>query len=151
MATTHWDSAQLEYPGEKSRREAEFRTDVWKDILEDGATLEQVKDYKKDPERIINDILWKTQERELEYMGLQIQEELVDKRKRLPDTEAGKKLRYTLEEYVQQSNESEVETDPEKRRQKMASIQEQLDALKVPFLQRLKGAFQFKRGSSSKT
>lgn len=149
MATTHWDIAELEATGVGITRENEFRTKFWSDILNAGASLERIQDYGSDPKRIINGILAKAQEKEVRKMELQIQEELVDKKKRIPETEAGKKLRYTLEELEKMMKEAPT-LDLEQQRQKMASVQEQLEALKVPLLMRFKGAFQIKRGSSSK-
>ncbi|KAJ3508047.1 hypothetical protein NMY22_g16738 [Coprinellus aureogranulatus] len=149
MATTHWDTAELESPHIGNARENEFKTRFWKDILDAGATLERVQDYTVDPERIVDEILRKAQEKELKTMELQIQQELVDKWKRLPETEAGKKLRWTLEQF--EDRLKEVEANPEKQRQKMKEVKEQLDALEVPWKDRVRDVFRFsKKGGSSK-
>jgi FtsZ-binding cell division protein ZapB len=150
MATTHWDSAELESPGAGDSREGEFRTKFWKDILDEGAVLERIEDYNSDPDRIIDEILRKAQETEIRKRGLQIQEELVDKEKKLTDTEAGKKLRYTLEEIKEILKQAPVQS-MEEQRQAMVNVQEQLDNFETRWFDKLKGAFgRLKRGSVSR-
>ena len=148
VATTHWDSAELEAVGAGLSREEEFRTNFWKDIIEAGASLERIQDYESDPERIIDGILLKAQEKDVHTRALQIQEELVEKEKFLAETEAAKKLRFSLADIMELLKVTPASADLEQYRKKMADVQEQLEALHVPFLEKVKGVFRLKRGNS---
>lgn len=79
-------------------------------------------------------------------MKLAIQRVLSDRRKNMPDTEAGKRVTYTLKEFELRLNE--MEEEPEEQRRKMISMKKELDALGKPSVFNVhEGAFLYKRAN----
>ncbi|KAF9464789.1 hypothetical protein BDZ94DRAFT_1119297, partial [Collybia nuda] len=93
LRTTKW--GQVDHETEK-RREEELRGKCWKDFLENSATMHRFLDDHESAWNMVNCLLQKI----LVVDSLHIQQELVDLGKLIPDTDAGKLLRYKLEEVL---------------------------------------------------
>jgi len=76
---------------------------------------------------------------------LQIQDELVELEKTIPMTEAGQKLRYTLEEVLEMQQDSvknlEGQEQMKEKLQLIDNLMGQIDQLKVPLWDRIKSRF----------
>ena len=72
---------------------------------------------------------------------LQIQEELVDAKKLVPDTEAGQQLRYSLDQLLETLKSKKLSTDSPSIKMldpaRIAGIRAQINALLIPFSYRV--------------
>ncbi|KAG6811110.1 hypothetical protein H0H92_008957 [Tricholoma furcatifolium] len=96
LATTKWSEIPEEV-GE--RREEQLRDRHWKWMLDLGAKLGRFTGSSESGWNLLHIIL--DQANALDVDALEIQQELVEIKKILPDTEAGQTLRYTLEELLE--------------------------------------------------
>ncbi|KAF8064882.1 P-loop containing nucleoside triphosphate hydrolase protein [Lyophyllum atratum] len=105
LATTKWNEVKKKVG---ARREKELRATQWKEMIGHGSRMSRFEDSQKSAKAIIKLIL----KREPVDVA-QIQRELVENDTLLSDTEAGRTLRYTLEEML------------EVQRQKVARLREE--------------------------
>ena len=71
--------------------------------------------------------------------ALQIQEELVDAQKLIPDTEAGRQLRYSLDQLLRNLKQASSK-DPSRRKElatQITAIRDQIRAMRIPLTQRI--------------
>ena len=94
LGTTKWDKTGLEVG---QYRERDFREIWWKEMLQLGSVIMRVHADSASAWEIINHIL---ENDRVEF--LRIQEELLELQKVIPETDAGRTLRYTLEELREQ-------------------------------------------------
>lgn len=137
LGTTKWADVKREVG---LRREGQLAQNHWKDMLTAGAEMAQFKGTHKSAWDIVGLIV----QRE-EAIALHIQEELVDLGQSLPDTDAGKTLRFTLEELARAQKEmaQRLERTPgdeerykETQRQLISTLN-QIQELKIPLGRRL--------------
>ncbi|KAG6833274.1 hypothetical protein H0H87_009449 [Tephrocybe sp. NHM501043] len=96
LATTKWG----EIPAEVGdRREEQLRERHWKWMVDLGAKLFRFTDSQESGWKIIQHILDQTATQDVDTV--EIQQELVELKKILPETEAGQALLYTLEELLE--------------------------------------------------
>ncbi|KAG6917337.1 hypothetical protein DXG01_002908 [Tephrocybe rancida] len=96
LATTKWGDIPDEVGG---RREEQLRERHWKWMVDLGAKLFRFTDSRESGWAIIQHILDQAAAQDVD--AVEIQQELVEVKKILPDTEAGQALLYTLEELLE--------------------------------------------------
>jgi len=142
LGTTKWGDIKEDVG---KRREGQLAESHWKDMLSYGATMVRFKNTPESAWDIVKLILRK------QVTALHIQKELVDLGHILPDTDAGKTLRFTLEEQVKAQKEmasrlangeghEDNERYEESRRQLIATLK-QIQDLKVPISTRILNMF----------
>ncbi|GLB39635.1 putative 50S ribosome-binding GTPase [Lyophyllum shimeji] len=148
LATTKWSEVP---PEVGARREDQLKDRHWKPMLELGSALRRFEDTQQSGWDIIEHIL-KNGSTEAATDAVAIQQELVEIDKILPETEAGQKLRYTLEELLESQRQTsaqlrddegnpELKSMLEENRQKIGATMQQLKALNIPFTRRLRNFF----------
>ncbi|CAA7261007.1 unnamed protein product [Cyclocybe aegerita] len=152
LVTTMWD--KLKHPEVGGKRERELHDSYWKVMLEKNATSSRFFNTEKDAWKIVTTILEKHEK--LRAEAVLLQEELVDFRRRLNETQAGQTL-YTdlqkllakqketlthLAEQAKRANNAKLAADfEEQKRVTEAALEktfQQVDALKVPFSRRVR-------------
>lgn len=140
LGTTKWGDVRKEVG---YRREQQLAQEHWKHMLDKGAEMARFGDTHKSALTIVDLIL----KREVAN-ALLIQHELVDLQQLLPETEAGKTLRYTLQELLQaqqdmserlqrgEGGQEEQERYKETQNQ-IRSTLEQIRELKIPLSRRI--------------
>ncbi|KAF9004208.1 P-loop containing nucleoside triphosphate hydrolase protein [Cyathus striatus] len=126
LGTTKWTDVS---PGLGASRENQLRETYWAEFLKHGSSIHRFSD--SDPHsawEMVNEIIGKTQEKEL-----QLQKELVEVSKFLPDTKAGQKLKFTLEQHLR------MKQDPSP--QEKEKIAKAIKKLKVGVPDRIKDFF----------
>jgi hypothetical protein len=115
------------------RREADMKSVCWNDMIDLGAEVLPFHGDSESACEILQNIL---QRRTLLHDGdLKIQTELVDERKRVPETKAGRKLRYTLKQFYEMQKKAErleerlAERGDRELQEQLAATQEKTLAL----------------------
>ena len=126
-------------PEAYARREKQLSDVYWKDFKNRGARVFKLLPSHESALQLVEAVLGKAQ---LEQRVLLIQKELVDLAKMLPATEAGKELKYTLEEIMEHqkralAGDNLTQQQIEAHKQKIATIASQIKQLKLSFSQRL--------------
>jgi len=152
LVTTNWGvSAEHE-----ANRAGELQSTHWKSLIDSGAEVHRFfKDWNSAWD-IIDVFLARvdTPQKLPVYQALKIQMELVDRHLMIPETAAGKELRYTLKQILEiQKEAAELEEvlagggDPtakaklEEAQKQMQQLQEQIKALKISLPRRLRRLF----------
>ncbi|KAG5340070.1 hypothetical protein C0989_002869 [Termitomyces sp. Mn162] len=94
LTTTKWSDVK---PDVGAQREIQLRDHFWNDMLRDGSKMRQFRGTQNSAKEIVQEILVR---RALD--AAQIQDELVEVDKLLSETEAGRTLRYTLKEALEE-------------------------------------------------
>ncbi|KAF4615066.1 hypothetical protein D9613_003470 [Agrocybe pediades] len=150
IGTTKWGRTPRDI-GKK--HEEELKKVHWLPMLEKGAKTKRFDDNHDSALSFIKQIV----RDEMLRTCLMIQEEIVDNKKIIPETQAGKELRYTLQEVLEmQRKMAELEQAMaegrgddvaqrahEETRRKMDDLMLQIQQLKVPFFRKLKRIFGF--------
>ena len=97
LCTTSWKEV---YQEEGEKRIEQLREICWKTMAAGGSTIHQFEDSQKSAWDVIAPIIEEDLSRCKKMDSLQIQEELVDVMKLLPDDEAGRHLRYDLDQLL---------------------------------------------------
>ncbi|KAJ3517074.1 hypothetical protein NLJ89_g728 [Agrocybe chaxingu] len=140
-------------PDNVKRREEELKSVHWKSMIDKRSVVRQFFGTTKSAQDIINIFLERASRRQREQimkLHIQIQAELVDNRKFIPQTEAGKQLRYTLQEVLAlqkqmislesdlaQGGDPEAEAKLREAEEKMRKMEDQVKALKVSLSNRI--------------
>jgi len=131
LGTTNWGEV-LKDVGEK--REQQLAKTFWNTMTASGSISLRFDKSEKSARDFLDTILGQLEfggnEEVLNDNVLRIQDELVELERRIPETEAGKKLRYTLEQARQMQKD---EADSEKAAALSASIEKQIVELSIPF------------------
>jgi len=151
LGTTKW--ARLS-ESDGSRREAELKDVHWKSMRDKGSQVRRFVGDKSSAWDIVSVFLQRaSQRREVlaKEIALQIQDEMAVKRKIIPETNAGKELRFTLAEFLKmqkmavaleeemaKGGGSDVDARLAETRQNMDKLTTQIQALKVPLSRRFK-------------
>lgn len=146
LVTTKWDDVDVD---QGSKREAQLTEKYWKDMIAGKAQQRRFMNDEKTGRAIISEILDLYMARiRGGQLTLQIQTELVNLQKIIPDTEAAKSLKHSLEDAlkVQKQLAEKMKMKGDGGRYKEAqdqinNILEDLGALKVSFPRRLLAAF----------
>ena len=126
-------------PNTFARRQQQLSDEYWTDFQNQGAIVFKLLPSHESAHQLVETVLGRVQEHE---RTLRIQEELVDLAKILPATEAGKELKYTLEEIMEHqkralAGDNLTQQQIEAHKQKIATIASQIKQLKLSFSQRL--------------
>ena len=130
-----WSTILTEEEG-KSRTEL-LKEQHWKEMIEGGSTVRKFEDSQKSAWDVIAPIIEK--DRQGKMAALQIQEEMVEGRKLIPETEAGGQLRYSREQIIKFFEQGSSK-HPSRRKEldaKIAAIREQMRVKHVPVTQRI--------------
>ncbi|KAH6880587.1 P-loop containing nucleoside triphosphate hydrolase protein [Coprinopsis sp. MPI-PUGE-AT-0042] len=145
LATSQWDNLPSPEIGEQ--REKELCGEFWRPMLDEGARIMRFEE-PKDPEAIIRHLieaLLANEKRKLKEEVLQIQKEVVDLEKSMPATQAGRELKYTIEELLRLQKAAQANPSDEESKRgleaKRALLKTQAKALKLPFGERFKAFF----------
>jgi hypothetical protein len=145
FVTTSW---QMDAPDDRERREEQLKSSHWKPMIDAGANVRRFLGTGDFAWEILKIFLERADH--LAHMDrLLIQQEVVDRRLRVPDTEAGKALLLTLQETLSVQKDipgleaAAAAGDPEARakfdeaRVRMRKLEEQIQTLKGSLPQRL--------------
>ena len=146
LVTTKWDDVDV---NQGSKRELQLAEKYWKDMIDGKAKQRRFMNDEKTGRAIISEILdlymARIQDGDL---ALQIQTELVNLQKIIPDTEAAKSLKHSLEDAlkIQQQLAEKMKTKGDRGGYKEAQdsinkILEELGTLKVSFPRRFLAVF----------
>ena len=130
-----WSTILTEEEG-KSRTEL-LKEQHWKEMIEGGSTVRKFEDSQKSAWDVIALIIEK--DRYGKMAALQIQEEMVEGRKLIPETEAGRQLRYSLDQLLKFLEQGSSK-DSSRRKEldaKIATIREQMRVNRVPIIHRI--------------
>jgi hypothetical protein len=130
LTTTKWGAVGDQVG---KTREGQLSSEFWKPMLAQGSQICRF-DHTPASAQVVLDSICNNFNKRKESNILRIQTEIVDMQKRIPDTDAGKKLRYTLQEILDQQKKSRNKGDIQK------TIR-QLEQLKIPMSQRFLGFF----------
>ncbi|KAH7925957.1 hypothetical protein BV22DRAFT_1033458 [Leucogyrophana mollusca] len=117
----------------------------WKDMIDQGCRTAQFRNTRESAWEIVNLIAPRSP------LALQIQTELVDLAKRIPETEAGKSLRNIVMELVNgngdQSNDA-VQQRLKATEKEIRSVLKDIQKLRVPLSKRILAFFGFRSGNN---
>ena len=134
LCTTKW-SDTFQEDGEK--RTAQFKESHWKKMIEGGSTLRKFEDSQESAWDVIAPII--EEDRIGKMDALQIQEELVEAKKLIPHTEAGRQLGYSLDLLLKILKEASKK-DPSRRLEldaQIAATRDKIRATRAPVTQRI--------------
>ena len=134
LCTTKWSDT---YEEEGERRTAELEETYWKEMIESGSTVRKLENSQTSAWSVIAPIIGQNRYGKMD--PLQIQEELVEDMKSIPETEAGRQLRYSLEQLLKILKEA-ASKHPSRRGELdalIAAIRDQMGPTRVPLTQRI--------------
>jgi len=151
LGTTKWNRLS---PNDGSRREAELKEVHWKEMVNKGSQVRRFEGTQESAWRVVSVFLERASQRRQnlgEEICLQIQTEIAVKRRIIPETEAGKELRSTLQEFLEmqkmavaleeemaRGGGSDVDAKLEETRRNLDKLIIQIQHLKVPLSRRIK-------------
>ncbi|KAJ2934667.1 hypothetical protein H1R20_g2459, partial [Candolleomyces eurysporus] len=151
LVTSHWGTA----PDQNfDKREEELKKRYWNTMMDGGARVERLVagEERVSAWEIVHSILEGVETRAIQQIkpeGLQIQRELVNQRKLLPQTHAARELRAQLEQMIEAQTQmkalegdatagnAEAMAQLEEQEAKVKQMPQQIENLKVPFPMRL--------------
>ena len=143
LGTTKWDEVK---PDKGQQREQELKDKHWKEMLERGSVIMRVDTDPSSVWEIINRILKNDR---VDFV--RIQEELLEFRRLIPETEAGRTLLYTLEDLRKRLLAEERtanigdgqlrQEEVEKIRKQVRETTNEIRKLKVPLSEKVKKFF----------
>ena len=154
LVTTCWSQPDQDL---EKRRQDELTSSHWKSLIHEGA---QVKKFYKGSQDSAWDIVDVFLERIPKHRKqtlsdiLQIQSELVDQHLIVPETEAGKELRYSLQQLLEiqreaaefearlaKKGDTDAKVKLDEAQEKMKNIRQQIKNLGVPLPRRIRRFF----------
>ncbi|KAF8064984.1 P-loop containing nucleoside triphosphate hydrolase protein [Lyophyllum atratum] len=149
LGTTKWTRVT---PSGGEGREEELKTLHWKPMIEKGSKICRFNDTKESAMEFIKIVLRNKVKDDI----LQIQTELAVDRKIIPQTKAGKELRYTLEQVLEmqkqmvgyeealaEGGDADAQAKFDEARRKMEGLREDVKTLTTPWMRRFFGWFGF--------
>jgi GTP-binding protein EngB required for normal cell division len=144
LGTTKWAAVQSDVA---EKREKQLCDKFWGNVMMLGARTQRFENTSGSAWDMVKTLL-DARNLAAETQILRIQEELVELEKIIPTTDAGKKLRYTLQEVLEMQTNSASQSGgrdhgakmTEKLRQ-IENLVAQIEDLKVPIWHRLKNIF----------
>ena len=133
VCTTKWSDI---YQEEGDRRIEQLKEDYWKEMIKGGSTVRKFEDSQKSAWDVIAPIIEEGRHGKMDVH--KIQEEL---EKLIPDTEAGRQLRYDLDQLLKGLKQASSK-DSSRRKEleaEIAAIRDQIRAMRVPVTQRILG------------
>ena len=129
LCTTKWSDVEEE---DGEGRTEELVHGYWKEMIEHKSTVHALKNCCQSAWNVVDLIIESNREK---MRALQIQKELVDDHKLIPDTEAGRELRYNLKNLIK-TLEADKSLNPSRRNELndlIAVVRDQIKAMRVPF------------------
>ena len=134
-------------PDVAEQRQTQLMTGYWKELIENGSEVYACRDTTS-PQAVLDIILSKIEDScSGEGVGagqnhwandaIQIQQELIDLDKYIPETAAGQELRFTFKQYLEMVKEKVEDDDPQAKEALKRKLQEQLKALQLPLSVRI--------------
>ena len=138
LGTTKWGDVFKE---DGDMRTEQLRDNYWREMLEHGSKVFKFEDSSKSAWTMVDSIVQLNRSR---AEVLQIQRELVDTLKLIPDTEAGQKLRNDLDQVLKKLKEDRKAHKKEESKRleldhEIARVREQIKFMQVPVSQRVMG------------
>ena len=136
LCTTKWSDI---YQNDGEKRIKQLKENYWKEMIQGGSTVCRFEDSQQSAWDVITPIIEKDRFGKMD--ALQIQMELVEARKLIPDTDAGRELRYSLDQLLKSLKEASS-TDPSRRKEldaQIAAIRDQMRVMRIPVMQRISG------------
>jgi len=144
LGTTKWEEVQK---GVGERRETQLIETYWKDMTAQGSRVQRFENTSDSAWKIVHGILAALEKSE----ALQIQNELVNLQEIIPETEAGRTLRYTLQQLLEMQkqmaeelaaqaaggNDARVQAKLEEHRNQMRTTLKQISDLKISISRRV--------------
>ena len=137
LCTTKWSDI---YEEEGERRIEQLKGGHWKEMIEGGSTVCEFEDSQESAWDVIAPIIEKDRYKKMD--ALEIQKELVEAKKLLPETAAGRQMRYDLDQLLKTFEQASSE-DSSRRKEldaKIAAIRDQMREMHVPVTQRNSGS-----------
>jgi len=138
--------------GELAKPLDEMMTKHWSSMIEKGSEVAKFEDSRDSAVEIIEKVIRKR----LCDTCLQIQAEIVDNNKSIPETKAGQQLRYTLQEMldyqrrtlsidknIARSGDVEAKRNLLEGKARIEKMEAQIKDLKIPMSRKLKNLFRF--------
>lgn len=143
MVTTKWALSPRTKEGEFAvamQRESELESEFWKEMIDGGSQLSRLDEDCDSALRLFFQVLETSRKcDERQEHALALQEEIVEKKRSVPGTFAGRELKRKLQQLLREHKEaSGGSTSSQGKRKHIAS---QLGELRVPFGERLKACF----------
>ena len=120
LGTTNWGEVEKDVAVERERQLATF----WKPMTDSGSMLLRFDKTEESAVAFVNAILDQLKHDNF----LRIQNELVELERKIPETDAGKKLRYTLQQLLEMLKEG---ADPQTMAPLLTSIKKQIAGQRV--------------------
>ena len=145
LGTTKWN---LNVP-DSNLRHNQLVAEYWKPLLDKGAKAFRIENTAS-AQKLIEPIISPRAHETLNDTVLQIQREMVDKKKLIPETQAGKELRYTLEEVLDihrkllrldTQRDEDLQAQQREAQEKVKLLLSQIQRLKIPLSRRLRTFF----------
>jgi hypothetical protein len=146
LGTTKWG---LHVPNSDLRHD-QLVAEYWKPLIDKGARAFRIDDTAASAWKLIERVISPREKDTLNQTVLQIQREMVDKKKLIPETEAGKELRYTLEEVLDihkkilrldAQGDQDLQEQQREAEEKIKLLVDQIQELKIPLSRRLRTWF----------
>jgi hypothetical protein len=148
LGTTKWAEV---HQGVAERREKQLIETYWRDMTGQGSRVRRFLDTSESAWTIVYCIL----DALAKIEALKIQEELVNLQEIIPETDAGKTLRYTLQQLLEMQkqmaeelaaqaaggDDAQVQAKLEEHRNQMRTTLKQINDLKISLSRRMKGFF----------
>lgn len=156
LVTSKWGRLPVENGIEYGRRrEEELRGIHWKSMIEKGSKVRSFRDSRQSAWDVVDLFLERaSKQKQIKEKALQIQTELVVDRKFIPQTQAGKELRYSLKELLQlqkqmaaleadmaKGGDAEAEAKLRETEEKMEKVVGQIQSLRLSLPQRMRSLF----------
>jgi hypothetical protein len=120
LGTTRWGEVQ---PDVGKRREDQLSSAYWKDMIAEGSRVQRFEGTHESAWEIIHCILKRLENNEV----LRIQSELVNLQQSIPETDAGKTLRYTLQQLLEMQKQMAEELEAHAAEEDDAQVQAKLE------------------------
>ena len=146
LGTTKW---ALNVPDSRLRHE-QLVAEYWKPLLDKGAKAFCIDNTAESAWKLIERIISPRAQKTLNDTVLQIQREMVDKKKLIPETRAGKELRYTLEEVLDihrkllrmdTQGDEDSQAQHREAEEKVKLLVGQIQKLRIPLSRQLRSFF----------
>ena len=134
LCTTKWSEIKQK---DGERRIEVLKEIYWKGMIEVGSTVRKFEDSQESAWDVIAPII--EEDRIGKMDALQIQEELVEAKKVIPETEAGRQLGYSLDQLLKSLKEGAWK-HPSRRKEiedQIAAIRTKSRATRAPVIQRI--------------
>jgi len=149
LGTTKW---ALNVP-DSELRHSQLTADYWEPLLAKGAKAFRIEDNYESTWRLIERMISPRAQKTLNNTVLLIQREMVEKKMIIPETQAGKELRFTLQEVLDmhkkllrldpRGDNEELQAQRREAQEKLKLLVGQIQKLRIPLRRQLRKLFSF--------